>query len=116
MKTFTKELGLIGPLTLLLTACGDPPKPTTPALTPETAAQLLHYNSKAEVWLAHVKKENASCEYKLDLPSQMSNPVQIDLDHIVWCGGRPSPRELSASVTFEYDKAAGHWTVARFAS
>lgn len=105
------------PFALLLSACSSaPPKATVPALTPEAAAQLLRYNSKAEVWLAHVKKENPTCEYKLDLPDQMRTPTQIDLDHIVWCGGRQSPLELNASVTFIYDPAAGHWTVARFAS
>src|SRR5437763_1955599 len=32
-----------------LVACG-PPKPKTPALTPEQASSLLHYNSRAEAW------------------------------------------------------------------
>jgi hypothetical protein len=34
----------------------------------------------------------------------------------MWCGGKPSSIELNASVSFEYDKAAGHWIIARFAS
>ncbi|HMF79746.1 MAG TPA: hypothetical protein VK604_29055 [Bryobacteraceae bacterium] len=104
------------PCALLLTACGAPPKPATPALTPETAAQLLHYNAKASVWLAHVKKQNPTCEYKLEIPNQMASPVEIDVPRIVWCGGQPAPRELNASVSFEYDKSTGRWTVARFAS
>jgi hypothetical protein len=101
---------------VLLASCGEPPKPATPALTPEAASQLLHYNSKAKVWLEHVKKQDPSCEYRLELPNQMANPVQIDVSHIVWCGGKPSSREFNASVSFEYDKAAGHWTIVRFAS
>jgi hypothetical protein len=104
------------PLALLIGACGSPPKPVTPALTPETAAQLLHYNSKAAVWLEHAKKQDPSCEYKLDLPNQMAGPVEIDVDHVLWCSGKPSSRELNATVTFEYDKAAGHWVITRFAS
>jgi hypothetical protein len=113
----TKLAGLSTVSVLLLGACGGaPPKPITPALTPEIAAQLLHYNGKAAVWLAHVKKQNPSCDYKLDLPNQMTSPTQIDVPHIVWCGGSPSPLELNASVSFEYDKAAGHWTIARFSS
>ena len=104
------------PLAWLLAACGDPPKPATPALTPQNAAQLLHYNSRAAVWLVHVKKQDPTCEYKLELPDQRTGPLQIDADHIVWCGGKPSPRELNASVSFEYDRAAGHWTIARFSS
>ncbi|HEY1950928.1 MAG TPA: hypothetical protein VGG97_28195 [Bryobacteraceae bacterium] len=104
------------PLVLLLAACGEPPKPATPALTPETAAQLLRYNSRAAVWLVHAKKQDPSCEYKLDLPNQRTGPVQIDVNHIMWCSGKPSSVELNASVSFEYDKAAGHWIIARFAS
>jgi hypothetical protein len=113
----TKYAGLSAVLLLVLSAgCGSPPKPATPALTPEAAAQLLRYNSKAEVWLMHVKKQDPSCEYRLDIPNQMAGPTQIDVSHIVWCGGKPSSREFDASVSFEYDKAAGHWVVARFAS
>jgi hypothetical protein len=101
---------------LFLAACGAPPKPTTPALTPEGAAQLLHYNAKAENWMIHVKKQNPSCGYQLELPSQISHPTEIDLDHIVSCGGRPSPREFDAGVSFSYDKDKQQWVITRFSS
>lgn len=102
---------------VLLGACSStPPKPTTPPLTLGTATALLQVNAKAKNWLEHVKKENASCDYKLELPDQASHPTTIDFDHIVVCGGRPSPRALDASVSFAYDNNAGHWVITRFLS
>lgn len=103
------------PIILLLAGC-TPPKPKTPALTPETANQLLNYNNKAKDWMTYVKKQNAACEYKLDLPDQTSGPTQIDLDHIVQCANRPSPRELDASVSFAFDPDTQRWVVKRFSS
>ncbi len=100
---------------VLLAACA-PPKPTTPALTPEAAAELVHYNAKAETWITYVKKQNAACSYKLDLPDQTSQPTSIDLDHIVSCANRPSPKEFDASVSFVFDKDTQKWTVKRFSS
>jgi len=76
----------------------------------------MQENAKAKGWLEHVKKENAGCDYKLDLPDQSAHPTSIDLDHIVVCGGRPSPKELDASISFAYDEAAGHWVITRFLS
>jgi hypothetical protein len=99
----------------LLAGCSAP-KPTTPSLTPENASALLHYNSKAETWITYVKKNNPACDYRLDLPDQTSHPAEIDLDHIVWCGNRPSPREFDASVSFAYDKDAQRWVITRFRS
>lgn len=96
-------------------AC-SPPKPTTPSLTPELANGLLHYNNKAENWMIYVKKNNPSCAYQLDLPDQTSHPTTIDLDHIVSCAGRPSPREFDASVSFAYDKDQQKWVITRFSS
>ncbi len=96
-------------------ACGAP-KPQTPALTPGEAATLLHYSGKAENWMLYVKKQDASCSYKVDLPDQTSHPTSIDLDHIVSCGNRPSPKEFDASVSFQYDATAQKWVVSRFAS
>jgi len=112
-----QTLRIVPCLAVLLTllAC-DPPKPTTPSLLPETAGELLHYSAKAETWLMHVRKQDPSCEYKLDLPDQSSHPTEIDLDHIVRCGGRPSSREFDASVSFEYDRDARRWIIRRFAS
>jgi hypothetical protein len=101
---------------IAFTGCGAPPKAAVPALTPENAAALLRYNTKAQNWMRYVQKQNASCDYKLDLPDQVSQPTSIDLDHIVVCGGRPSPKELDASVSYEYDKAAQKWVISRFAS
>ena len=99
----------------LLAACA-PPKSKTPALTPETAAQLLHYNNKAQTWLTYVKKQNAACDYKLDLPDQTSAPTQVDLDHIVVCANRPSPKEYDASVSYAFDPDSQKWIISRFSS
>lgn len=100
---------------VLLGACSAP-KPTTPSLTPEEAAQLLHYNNKAQTWITYVKRQNAACDYRLDLPDQTSRPTTIDLDHIVFCGNRPSPREFDASVSFAYDSNTQKWVITRFSS
>jgi hypothetical protein len=101
----------------VFTGCSTPPKEThPPALNPEQAAALLHYNSKAEVWLVHVRKTNPSCGYKLDLPEQNRHPTEIDLNHIVVCGGRPAPIEFDASVSFAYDKDQQKWVISRFSS
>jgi hypothetical protein len=100
---------------LLLASCG-PSKPDVPPLTPGTAIALLQLNNKAKGWLEHVKKENASCDYKAELPDQAAHPTTIDLDHIVFCGGRPGPKALDASVSFAYDASAGHWVITRFLS
>jgi hypothetical protein len=100
---------------LLLAACSPPPPPT-PSLTPQNAAELLHYNNRAENWLKFVKKHDPTCGYKLDIPDQSSHPAAIDLDHIVWCANRPGPKEFDASVQFVYDKAAQRWVILRFNS
>jgi hypothetical protein len=100
---------------ICLAACG-PPKPTIPALNPEQAASLLHYNNKAVNWMIYVRKNDPSCRYTLDLPDQTSHPTQIDLDHIVTCGGRPSPIQFNASVSFAYDPGQHRWVVKRFSS
>jgi hypothetical protein len=92
------------------------PKPKTPALTPQEAAALLHYSAKAENWMLFVKKQDASCSYKVDLPDQTSHPSSIDLSHIVSCGNRPSPKEFDASVSFEFDPTAQKWVLSRFSS
>ena len=114
MPKVTKFAGIL--CMLFLAACSAPPKPTTPALTPQEAAELLHYNNKAETWITYVKRQNASCEYKLDLPAQNTHPTAIDLDHIVSCGDRPSPKEFDASVSFAYDKDTQKWLITRFSS
>lgn len=76
----------------------------------------MQMNPRSKNWLEHVKKQNASCDYKLDLPDQASRPTTIDLKHIVVCGGGPSPKELDASISFAYDEASGHWVITRFLS
>jgi hypothetical protein len=102
------------PLTLLLVAACGTPKPRVPSLGPEEANSLLHYNPKAETWMIHVKRADPSCEYRLDLPDQTSQPTTIDLDHIVYCGNRPSPKEFDAAVSFAYDPTTGKWSITRF--
>jgi hypothetical protein len=99
----------------LLAACGEP-KPEIPSLTQQLAGELLHYDQRAENWMIQVRKGGGNCEYRFDLPEQNSHPPQIDLDHIVFCNGRPAPRENEASVSFEYDKNAQRWVVKRFSS
>lgn len=111
-----KLVALLSSLLCFTVACNTPPKAEIPALTPDAAAALLQLNPKAKVWLEHIQKQNPACSYKLDLPDQSSNPVAIDIDHAVSCGNRPSPREFDATVSFAYDKAAGHWVISRFAS
>ena len=99
----------------LLSACSAP-KPRVPSLTPGEANELLNYNAKAKTWMIHVKKQNPSCDYRLDLPDQTSQPTTIDLDHIVYCGNRPSPMEFDAAVSFAYDPQTQKWVITRFSS
>ena len=80
------------------------------------ARELLNDNGKAKDWMVYVKKQDASCEYSVDLPEQSSHPLSIDVQHAVLCGGRVAPRALDASVSFEYDKASGKWVITRFSS
>lgn len=78
------------------------------------AHQALHYDGRADTWLTHVKRQDPSCAYDLDIPDQSNHPSELDFSHIVKCGGRAAPRELDASASFEYDKAAQHWVLTRF--
>lgn len=112
MRTFLLKIAGVAAV-LILGAC-TPAKPRVPSLTPEEANELLHYNSKAEVWMIHVKKQDPTCEYRLDLPDQTSQPTAIDLDHIVYCGNRPSSKEFDAAVSFVYDPQAQKWAISRF--
>lgn len=111
--TALPSLTIIG---LLMGSACTPPKPVTPALNPELAYGLLHNDNKAQAWLTTVRKENASCAYHIELPDQAGHPSEVDLEHIVWCGARPAPRNLDASVVFTYDKNAGRWVIGRFSS
>jgi hypothetical protein len=109
-----KRLGWLA-VALGAVAC-SPPKPSTPSLTPQNAAELLHYNNRAQTWIKYVKRNNPTCDYRLDLPDQTSHPTQIDLDHIVRCGNSPSPKEFDASVSFAFDKDQQRWVLTRFRS
>ena len=115
VKRIIEFLFCIAPV-LAITGCGSAPKPSVPALTPENAAAILRNYQKAQDWMTYVRRNNPGCEYRLDLPDQSNQPTTIDLDHIVICGGAPSPKEFDASVSFEYDKNAQRWVVSRFAS
>jgi hypothetical protein len=108
-----KTITLFGAI-LSLTACSEPPKPQIPALTPEVANQALNINAKAIGWIAHAKKQDPSCTYDLDIPDQPTHPTELDFKHIVKCGGRQSPLELDAAVSFAFDKDAQHWVITRF--
>ena len=96
-------------------ACGPPP-PTIPSLTPLQAQELLNQNNKAQDWMRFIRNQGGACEYSIDLPDQSAHPDSIDIDHAVTCGGRPSPKQFNASVSFAYDKAAGRWVITRFSS
>lgn len=97
--------------------CSSPPRrPSTPALTPQTAGGLLHYNDEAKKWLTYVRRQDPSCAYNIDLPSQKTHQSEIDLNNIVTCGGRPAPTEYQADVSFVYDAATHAWVIKRFAS
>jgi hypothetical protein len=100
----------------LLFSCSGPPKPTTPALTPELANQLLNFDERAQNFITHVKQRNPACEFSLALPDQVPPLTQIDLGHIVQCSGRPAPLEFDASATFIYDASTGKWALKRFSS
>ena len=112
MSNTSLKIGIVAGV-LVLAAC-SPPKPRVPSLTPEGANALLHYNPKAETWMIHIKRQDPTCEYRLDLPDQTSQPTTIDLDHIVYCNNRPSPKELDAMVSFAYDPQAQKWVITRF--
>ncbi len=106
----------LGSLLLLLSCGGGPPKSVTPPLNPQEAGALLHYNNKAQDWLKYVRRQNAACDYRLDLPDQSSHPTAIDLDHIIMCGTSPSPKEFDASVSFAYDQDQKRWVISKFSS
>jgi hypothetical protein len=101
---------------VVLSSCSGPPKPTTPALTPELAQQLLNYDERAQNFITHVKTKNPACAFSLTLPDQIPPLTQIDLEHIVTCSNRPAPLEFDASVTFLYDPVTGKWMLKRFSS
>lgn len=103
---------------MLLASCGPPVprKADVPSLNPETAGQLLHFNHRADAWLTYVKKQNPTCIYQVDLPDQSSHPTEIDIEHLVTCGGRPAPKEFDATVSFVFDPSTQKWTVGRFTS
>jgi hypothetical protein len=101
---------------LLFSSCSGSPKPTTPALTPENAAQLLNFDERAQNFIARVKTKNPNCEFRLTLPDQVPPLTQIDLEHIVMCANRPAPLEFNASATFIYDPTLGKWKLRRFSS
>jgi hypothetical protein len=63
-----------------------------------------------------IQNQGGSCKYTINLPDQSGHPETIDVDHAVTCGGRPAPKMFDATVSFEYDKAAGRWLITRFIS
>lgn len=100
---------------LLMAACSTP-KPQVPQLTPQGAAALLQFDNKAHNWITYVKKQNPTCEYKVDLPDQANHPTEIDIDHVISCAGRPAPKEFDATVVFTYDASQSRWAIQRFSS
>ena len=110
-----KKIACFGAL-ILASGCSGPKKSDVAPLNQQIASELLHFDHKADAWLTYVKKQNAACDYRLELPDQSSHPTEIDIDHLVSCGGRPAPKEFDATVTFVYDPATQKWKVGRFAS
>lgn len=97
--------------------CSSPPRrPSIPALTPQIAGELLQYSNDAQRWLTYVRRQNPSCDYHIDLPEQRAHPTEIDLSHVMWCGGRQAPREFDAAVSFIYDANRHEWVIKRFSS
>ncbi len=113
-----KKVAFVCASAMMLVACGSAParKADVPSLNPEVASQLLHFNHRADAWLTFVRKQNSTCIYQVDLPDQSSHPTQIDIQHLVTCGGRPAPKELDATVSFAWDPGEGKWTITRFSS
>ncbi len=112
-----RRLACFGTLAVLASCSGGGPKKAdVPSLNPETANQLLNFDHKASAWLTFVKKQNPTCIYQVDLPDQASHPTEIDIEHLVTCGGRPAPKEFDATVSFSYDPATQKWTISRFTS
>jgi hypothetical protein len=106
----------LGAFALLWSSCGAS-KPDVPALTPQSAAALLQIQPKSKNWLTQVQKEaGASCRYEVELPDQSAHPTQIDVSRIITCGGKPAPRSLDASVSYQYDAASGRWIISRFSN
>ena len=110
-----KKIGLTCGAALMV-ACSGTKKADVPPLSTQAAAELLQFDNKAHNWLQYVQKHDKTCEYKVDLPDQASQPTEIDADHIMWCGGRQSSKEYDASAVFTYDKEHQRWILARFSS
>ena len=101
----------LAPATLLLLAC-NPPPPPHPALSPGTAETLLRYDSRAAAHLQTLKHQDPTCIYRVVLPDQTAHPQSISVEHIAFCSGRNDLKAFDTRAEFEWDKAAGKWTLA----
>jgi hypothetical protein len=115
MRDMTKPAAALFVALLFAGACSPPPDPT-PALTPENAVALLNNDNKAQGWLTYAKKQDSSCQWKVNLGEQANHPTEIDADHIMYCRVTPNPRELDASAVFTFDKVEKRWTLSSFRS
>jgi hypothetical protein len=96
-------------------SCGGPP-PSHPALSPQAAEQLLHYNNRAANHLKYIQSQDRTCTYRITLPDQSSHPTSITLTHIAWCSGRNDLKAFDARVEYQWNKSAGKWEIGYFGS
>lgn len=98
---------------MILASCTAPP-PEHPSLTPLTANELLHNDTKAQNRLKEIKRQDRTCEYKFDVPAdQASHPDWVQIDHVVTCSGNSHPAAYDASIEFQYNKKTNQWEITR---
>jgi hypothetical protein len=98
-----------------LAGVGCTPKvPPHPALGPVTAERILHYDTKAQNRLKESKSQDPSCDYKIQLPDQSTHPDSVEVDHVVWCGGRNDLKQFDANAEFTWNKERGQWELSHF--
>jgi hypothetical protein len=110
-----KKLFWLSPLILALSCTA--PRPEHPSLTPLTAAELLRMNTPAQNRLKEIKRQDRTCEYKLEVPpDQKSHPDWVQIDHVITCGGNSHPAAYDASIEYQYNKNTNQWEITRIGS
>ena len=110
-----KTVSLLAAIAIVSVACGPPPE-VTPALTPENAFALLENDNKAKGWMTYVRKQDSTCQWKMDIPDQSSHPIEVEVAHIMNCRVTSSPRALDARAVFTFNKAEKRWELTQFSS
>ena len=111
----TKTIGLLAFIVMTSVACGPPPE-VTPALTPENAVALLQNDNKATGWMTYARKQDSTCQWRIEMPDQSNHPLTVEVAHIMNCRVTSSPRALDARVAFTYNKAEKRWELTQFSS